>query len=179
VLFTWDDRKAEANRRKHKVAFAEALAAFGDPLGQITPDAAHSEDEDRYRLIGQSTARRVLIVTFTTTSDEKIRIISARRASTAECRRYMTEKPDPNMLCDRDMPNDQEIIIDEPLPESGWRPNPYRITGYHGPHQVMINAGVSDAFRTELDVNEALWFIMEQNHYARFKEWRDARAAAR
>jgi uncharacterized DUF497 family protein len=179
VLITWDDRKADANKQKHKISFGEALTAFQDPLGQVAPDTAHSDEEDRYRLIGESGIRRVLIVTFATIGEEKVRIITARRASTAECRHYMTKKPEQNMLCDRDMPDDKQIIIDEPLPETGWIPNPFRFTGYHGPHVVTINPGVSDAYRTGEDVNEALWFLIEQGHYHRFEQWRDARAAAR
>jgi len=175
VLITWDDRKSDANKRKHKVSFGEALTAFRDPLGRVVPDRNHSDAEDRYWLIAESVVRRVLIVTFTPIDDQKIRIITARRASTAERRTYMTEELHPHLLCDKDMPDDNDILIDEPLPQTGWMPNPFKFADYHGPHLVTINAGVSDAFRTEDDVNEALWFLLEQGHYEHFQSWRAAR----
>ena len=80
---TWDDLKAEENFRKHNVPFPEAKSAMQDPLGRVAPDAGHSDEENRFTLIAESTRRRILIITFTINNDDSARLISARRASAA------------------------------------------------------------------------------------------------
>ena len=87
LRFKWDPRKAAANRAKHKVSFEEAVTAFGDPLGRITNDPRHSEDEQRYVLLGLSERQRLLAVMFTERG-EAIRLISARKATRRERRDY-------------------------------------------------------------------------------------------
>ena len=89
--FEWDDAKAEANVRKHGVAFAEAATAFADPLAALFPDPDHSDDEVREILVGYSERSRLLVVSFTERG-ENIRIISARVASAGE-RRNHEENP--------------------------------------------------------------------------------------
>jgi uncharacterized protein len=81
--FEWDDTKAEANLRKHGVAFTEAATVFADPLAAIFPDPDHSDEEMREILVGHSERDRLLIVSFTERG-ENIRIISARVASAGE-----------------------------------------------------------------------------------------------
>jgi uncharacterized DUF497 family protein len=85
--FEWDDAKAEANRRKHGVAFAEAMTALGDPLALTGYDPDHSDEEDRYITMGLSAAGRLLVVSHTDRGD-KVRIISARKASRRERKDY-------------------------------------------------------------------------------------------
>lgn len=87
LRFEWDARKAADNRAKHKVSFEEAVTVFGDPLGRITDDPRHSDDEERFVLLGQSRRRRVLVVMFTERG-EAIRLISARKATRREWRTY-------------------------------------------------------------------------------------------
>jgi uncharacterized DUF497 family protein len=60
---------------------------FGDPLGRITDDPRHSDDEERFVLLGQSDRRRLLVVMFTERG-EAIRLISARKATRRERRTY-------------------------------------------------------------------------------------------
>ena len=91
LRFEWDPRKASANRAKHKVSFQEAVTAFRDPLGRITDDPRHLEDEDRYVLLGQSERQRLLTVMFTERG-EAIRLISARKATRRERRNYEKTK---------------------------------------------------------------------------------------
>ena len=91
LRFEWDPRKAAANRAKHKVSFQEAVTAFRDPLGRITDDPRHLEDEDRYVLLGQSERQRLLAVMFTERG-EAIRLISARKATRRERRNYEKSK---------------------------------------------------------------------------------------
>jgi uncharacterized protein len=85
VQFTWDPRKATANAKKHGVHFAEAVTVFGDPL------ALHVQDElygERTILIGMSARHRIVFTVFVEVSEETIRIISARRATSHERERY-------------------------------------------------------------------------------------------
>ncbi|MBI4754196.1 MAG: BrnT family toxin [Betaproteobacteria bacterium] len=83
--FEWDERKAAANIRKHGVSFEEAKSAFYDERAKLLDDPDHSEDEDRFILLGLSSALRVLVVCHCYRSDEGvIRIISARKATAKE-----------------------------------------------------------------------------------------------
>ena len=85
--FEWDEDKADANFRKHQVAFTEAATVFGDPLSLTSHDPDHSIEEDRYLTIGMSSTARVLIVSHTNRGDT-IRIISARAATRRERKVY-------------------------------------------------------------------------------------------
>jgi uncharacterized DUF497 family protein len=96
-VFEWDARKAAANERKHGVSFNEAATVFADPDALDGPDLKHSGEENRSLRLGRSLAERVLIVAYTTRGsgdDEKIRIISARRASRKERAAYTTGSAD-------------------------------------------------------------------------------------
>jgi uncharacterized protein len=87
MRFEWDPEKAEANLRKHEVAFEEACTAFGDPLSVTIGDPDHSDDEDRFVLIGQ-TYRGRLVVVVHTDREGATRLISARMAEPRERRSY-------------------------------------------------------------------------------------------
>ena len=79
--FTWDEAKARANAKKHGVSFDEAQSAFSDERARIIDDPDHSDDEDRFILLGMSVKPRFLIVVYAYRDREaKIRIISARKA---------------------------------------------------------------------------------------------------
>ena len=86
-IFEWDLRKAEFNARKHGVTFEEASTVFGDPLGLLMPDPDHSLSEERYLVLGMSTRQRLLVVAFAE-RPPRTRLISARRATRRERRRY-------------------------------------------------------------------------------------------
>ena len=86
--FAWDSNRAFRNRQKHDgVTFEEAATVFYDPLAHIFDDDAYSGEEYREIIIGYSRRNRLLIVSFTERNDV-IRIISARKADTAEQRIY-------------------------------------------------------------------------------------------
>jgi uncharacterized DUF497 family protein len=89
MRFEWHERKAASNRTKHGVSFEEAITAFDDPFALIAPDPAHSTPmEERRWLIGEADAG-VLVVVYTIRRRGAVyRIISARRASRKERRRY-------------------------------------------------------------------------------------------
>lgn len=89
-LFVWDPVKAVANIVDHDVTFDEASTVFADPLALLMPDPDHSEDEERYVLLGMSTRQRLLVVAFTD-RPPRTRLISARRATRRERRRYETK----------------------------------------------------------------------------------------
>jgi uncharacterized DUF497 family protein len=86
-VFEWDAAKAKSNTEKHGVDFHEAATVFGDPLALRAPDPDHSSSEMRYVLLGMSTRRRLLVVAFAERLP-RTRLISARRATTRERRRY-------------------------------------------------------------------------------------------
>ena len=87
LAFEWDDSKARSNRRKHGVSFEEAATIFGDPLSLTIEDPEHSVGEERFVIIGESARSRLLVVVFTERGD-RIRIISAREATSREARDY-------------------------------------------------------------------------------------------
>ena len=89
LSFEWDKRKAEANAKKHGVTFAEAKSVFVDERAKLIDDPDHSEDEDRFVLLGLSSVLRLLLVCHCYRADGNvIRIISARKASTHEFKSY-------------------------------------------------------------------------------------------
>jgi uncharacterized protein len=90
LSFEWDDRKEKENRRKHRVSFKEAEFVFYDPYSITIPDLDHSRDEDRFIDIGTSNKNRLVVVIYTERNDH-IRIISARKATTTERKKYETE----------------------------------------------------------------------------------------
>ena len=87
TLFAWDTDKAKTNLRKHKVSFDEAQTIFTDDFSIVIPDADHSDLETRWVIIGMSNHRRLLVVVYTERS-KMIRLISARKATRAEHKKY-------------------------------------------------------------------------------------------
>jgi uncharacterized protein len=89
LVFEWDVRKNLTNKRKHKVSFEEAQTVFHDEEALLRDDPDHSQDEDRFILLGISAALRTLVVCHCyRKSDHVIRIISARRANRSEASEY-------------------------------------------------------------------------------------------
>jgi uncharacterized protein len=87
MKFVWDDNKAEANLKKHKIAFEDAASIFGDPLAVTFRDPDHSMGEARYLTFGLSHSGHLLVLSHTY-RNESVRIISARRATRAERKVY-------------------------------------------------------------------------------------------
>ena len=87
LRFTWDRAKADANRRKHRVSFEEALTVFGDRLARIHDDPLHSGQERREIIIGHSAKDRLLLISFTERNGT-IRLITARRTTRHEHEDY-------------------------------------------------------------------------------------------
>lgn len=85
--FEWDEEKAKANLKKHRVGFDEAVTVFSDPFSITISDPDRSTDEQRYLDIGSSDKGRVLVVAYTERG-ASIRIISCRKATPRERRLY-------------------------------------------------------------------------------------------
>ena len=91
LRFQWDARKNETNQRKHGVSFDEAQTVFSDEHALLLDDPDHSENEQRFILLGLSSTLRTLVVCHCYRSEsepEVIRIISARRAERHEETQY-------------------------------------------------------------------------------------------
>ncbi len=89
LRFEWDERKARDNLKKHGIAFQEAKSAFLDENARVISDPEHSDDEDRFVLLGLSVTLRLLVVVHCYRKKEQlIRINSARKADRSERRQY-------------------------------------------------------------------------------------------
>jgi uncharacterized protein len=89
IRFEWDEDKSETNRKKHGISFKEAESSFYDVNAKLIHDPEHSEDEDRFILMGMSINVRVLTVCHCYRENEEvIRIISARKATKRETEQY-------------------------------------------------------------------------------------------
>jgi uncharacterized DUF497 family protein len=84
----WDPHKAASNLKKHGVDFADAATVFADDLAVTILDDL--SDEERYATIGSDALGRVLVVVYTWRGD-RVRLISARRATRRERRQYAGE----------------------------------------------------------------------------------------
>ena len=87
LLFEWDPKKAKENLEIHGISFDEASTAFGDTLSLAIYDPLHSDEEDRFVLIGNSYRNRLLVVVHTERTD-RVRLISARKATKKERKQY-------------------------------------------------------------------------------------------
>ena len=87
LLFEWDRTKASSNLRKHRVSFEEASSVFGDPMATTIEDHQAKSAEYRFITIGRSVLGQLIVVVHTDRND-KIRIISARKATRAERSQY-------------------------------------------------------------------------------------------
>lgn len=88
--FEWDQEKAQSNLVKHGVSFEEAQTVFDDPLYVDFYDPDHSENENRYIIIGMSSVGNILLVSYTERGDI-IRIISARQVTKQEIKAYQED----------------------------------------------------------------------------------------
>lgn len=86
-LFEWDEAKERSNQKKHGVSFEEAATIFGDRLAITKPDPDHSETEERFVSVGMGIDGRLIVVSHVF-RDEKIRLISARKATPRERKDY-------------------------------------------------------------------------------------------
>jgi hypothetical protein len=91
IKFEWDPKKNAINREKHHVSFEEAQTVFYDEEAKVIDDPEHSQEEDRFIILGFSKKANLLVVCHCYRASETvIRIISARRATKNESRQYFS-----------------------------------------------------------------------------------------
>ena len=89
MKFSWNDKKADLNIKKHHISFKETSTVFFDPLAKLASDPDHSRGENRLILIGHSQKSNLLFVVHLYKDEENvIRIISARKATKKEKKDY-------------------------------------------------------------------------------------------
>jgi uncharacterized protein len=89
ISFEWDEKKNSLNKKNHDISFGEAQTVFVDENALLLHDPDHSQEEDRFILLGLSSSLRILIICHCyRKSDEVIRIISARKATRSEQKSY-------------------------------------------------------------------------------------------
>ncbi len=93
LVFEWDSKKDKSNTSKHSVSFEEARRVFYDEHAIQFYDPDHSEDEDRFIMLGKSFKFRTLVVCHCFRVEETIiRIISARKADKEEEQVYWSRR---------------------------------------------------------------------------------------
>ena len=96
MKFEWDRKKENINIKKHGITFEQASYVFTDPFALNLYDEEHSEDEDRWILLGKSLNETILLIVHTfrdREGQEMVRIISARKATTQEKKAYQKRCP--------------------------------------------------------------------------------------
>lgn len=89
LVFEWDENKNIINKSKHGVSFEEARSVFDDDRALVMPDPDHSDEEERFVILGLSDALHLLVVCHCyRNGDNNIRIISARKATKNESKYY-------------------------------------------------------------------------------------------
>jgi uncharacterized DUF497 family protein len=150
--YEWDEEKAAINLAIHRLSFEQAIDVFDDLLCVTFTDHAHSIDEVREVTIGTTFFNEVLVVSHVT-RDERIRIITARRATKAERRKYMNKE--------HDYISDKKELEDDLAPEydfdysKGVRGKYYQGRGRLVIH-ISIDEDVARYFSTTESVNTAL-----------------------
>ena len=90
LSFEWDENKNRINQKKHWLSFEEASSVFYDDLAILFDDPEHSQEKERFNLLGMSEAANACIVCHCYRASETvIRIISARKATKKEEERYV------------------------------------------------------------------------------------------
>jgi uncharacterized protein len=142
----WDPEKAQENERKHYVSFNEAQTVFHDRLLVQIDDEEHSNEEDRWFVMGESVRRRLVAVTYTI-RDGNPWIISARIPTSKERRRYMKG----------DRIHDAPMDEPDPTAHLDWsKARRGALIPARGPITVTIEPVIAEFYRDEEAVNDAL-----------------------
>jgi hypothetical protein len=93
LRFVWDERKNTINKRKHGISFEEGQMVFADEQALLIHDPDHSDEEDRFLLLGISANARMLVVCHCyREGTDVIRIISVWKATKPESRQYVLRR---------------------------------------------------------------------------------------
>lgn len=89
IKFEWDENKNDINKKKHKISFEEAKTVFYDAEALVISDPEHSQEEERFIILGLSKKANLLVVCHCYRASETvIRLISARKATKNEAKQY-------------------------------------------------------------------------------------------
>ena len=89
ITFEWDENKNQINQRKHGISFEEAKTVFYDEEALLRDDPEHSEEEERFVILGLRAQANLLVVCpCYRVSETVIRLISARKATKTESQFY-------------------------------------------------------------------------------------------
>ena len=89
IQFEWDEKKNKLNRIKHGIWFEEVQSVFNDTFSRVFLDQSHSEEEDRFVIVGMNSSEKLLVVIHCyRESNSIIRLISARKATKKEVKFY-------------------------------------------------------------------------------------------
>jgi hypothetical protein len=160
-----------------RLSFQEAIQVFEDPLQYVFEDVLHSENENRYGVIGVLFDGRIVVVVYTFTNRDQVRLITARRAERAEIRCYMNE---PDQLRDEALEVTQRDEDDFDLSKVDWskaRRGP-QFQLKRGPEWVRLEDHVRVIFQGDEEVNDALKWLIHDGRYPLDFEKRAAREGA-
>lgn len=90
--YEWNLIKERLNVAKHGVDFEEAKSVFADEFALVLFDEDHSNDEERFLILGMSQKERILLVVHCYCENDTIRIISSRKATKSEAKQYKERK---------------------------------------------------------------------------------------
>ena len=149
----WDPAKADANLQKHGISFDEAQTIFLDPLMVYVDDVDHSDGEDRYFAMGETSDHRLIAVSYTIRAGEAW-LINARTPEPAERRRYMRGQRI------RDRGPESEV---DPTGHLDWsKAKRGALIEARGPITVTIEPVLAEFFRDEKAVNDALRLLIRE-----------------
>lgn len=148
--FVWDEDKATANKKKHRVTFDEAATVFEDPLAAIFDDEVHSEEEQREIIVGHSAKNRLLLVCFT----ERAGAIRISVLAVLLNRSVKTMKKTPSTKQRRS--SKEEMLPEYRFDYSKAKPNRFVARAKSDSRQVLLDPDVAEVFTTSESVNEIL-----------------------
>ena len=90
--YEWNLIKERLNIAKHGIDFEEAKSVFADEFALVLFDEDHSNDEERFLILGMSQKERILLVVHYYRENDTIRIISSRKATKNETKQYKERK---------------------------------------------------------------------------------------
>ena len=91
MIFEWDPKKAESTEANHGISFPAAASVFLDPIAWTFPDPDHSIGEERFITLGRALNGELIVAAHVEYDEDRIRIISARRATKRERHDYESE----------------------------------------------------------------------------------------
>ena len=161
IKFEWDENKNDINKKKHRISFEEAKTVFYDENALVINDPEHSQEEDRFIILGVSDKTNLLVVCHCyRESDSVIRIISARKATTTETKQYNNFQDGDIMREEYDFSNakrnpyaknlKKQITINIDIETVDYFKKQSEISGI--PYQTLINLYLTDCVNSKREL---------------------------